>query len=114
MPEEKRYIKGITVQGYKSIPLNNPLHLKLGLHPYAIDQLAYMIKEVSLNTQVIIATQSPTLIGNFALDDITIIERDEDNQYTIANKMNQNKFSEWLKEYSVCELWAKNVIEGRP
>ena len=87
---------------------------ELGLHPFAIDQLAYMIKEASLNAQVIIATQSPTLIDNFDLDDITVIERDDDNQYTIANKMDKNRFSEWLKEYSVSELWAKNVIGGRP
>lgn len=87
---------------------------ELGLHPYAIDQLAYMIQEASLKAQVIVATQSPTLIDNFKLDDITVIERDEDNQYTVANKMDEGHFSEWLQEYSVSELWAKNVIGGRP
>jgi len=87
---------------------------ELGLHPFAIDQLAYMIQEASLKAQIIVATQSPTIIDNFSLDDITVIERDEDNQYTLANKMDQSTFSEWLQEYSVSELWAKNVIGGRP
>lgn len=87
---------------------------ELGLHPYAIDQLSYMIKEASLHSQVIVATQSPILIDNFNIGDIHVIERDEDNLYTIARKMKEDSFKEWLEDYSISELWAKNVIGGRP
>lgn len=87
---------------------------ELGLHPYAIDLLAEMIKDASLHTQIIIATQSSALIDNFDVDNITVIERDEDKGCTIANKLNSKKLQEWLDEYSNSELWSKNVIGGRP
>lgn len=87
---------------------------ELGLHPYAIDLLAEMIKDASLHTQIIIATQSSALIDNFDVDNITVIERDEDKGCTIANKLNSKRLQEWLEEYSNSELWSKNVIGGRP
>lgn len=87
---------------------------ELGLHPYAIDLLAEMIKDASLHTQIIIATQSSALIDNFDVDNITVIERDEDKGCTIVNKLNSKGLQEWLDEYSNSELWSKNVIGGRP
>lgn len=87
---------------------------ELGLHPYAIDQLTEMIKDASLHAQIIVATQSPALIDGFEANDVTVIERDEEHQCTVARKLNGQDYSEWLKEYSLSELWNKNVIGGRP
>ena len=87
---------------------------ELGLHPYAIDQLTEMIKDASLHAQIIVATQSPALIDGFEATDVTVIERDEEHQCTVARKLNSQDYSEWLKEYSLSELWNKNVIGGRP
>ena len=87
---------------------------ELGLHPYAIELLAEIIKDASLHAQIIIATQSPALIDNFDVDNITVIERDEDKGCTIANKLNSEELQDWLEEYSNSELWDKNVIGGRP
>ena len=87
---------------------------ELGLHPYAIDQLTEMIKDASLHAQVIAATQSPALIDGFDVEDITIIERDDNNQCSIAKKLNKEEYEKWLEDYSLSELWDKNVIGGRP
>jgi predicted ATPase len=87
---------------------------ELGLHPFAIEQLAEMIKEASLHTQVIVATQSPGLVDEFETDQITIIERDEKNECTTARKLNEEELKDWLENYSLSELWNKNVIGGRP
>lgn len=87
---------------------------ELGLHPFAIIQLAEMIKEASINTQVIIATQSPGLVDEFEANQITIIERDEDSESTLARKLDEEELSEWLTNYSLSELWNKNVLGGRP
>lgn len=87
---------------------------ELGLHPYAIEQLAEMIKDAALHVQIIVATQSPALIDNFKLEDITIVERDDDNQCTVARKLKEPDFSEWLKDYTISDLWNKNVLGGRP
>lgn len=87
---------------------------ELGLHPYAIDQLTEMIKDASLHAQIIVATQSPALIDGFDANDVTVIERDDENQCTVARKLNSKDYSEWLNVYSLSELWNKNVIGGRP
>lgn len=87
---------------------------ELGLHPYAIDQLTEMVRDASLHSQIILATQSASLIDGFDLDDITVVEQDEDKHCTIAQHLDNESFSEWLKNYSISELWNKNVFGGRP
>jgi predicted ATPase len=87
---------------------------ELGLHPFAIAQLAEMIKEASINTQVIIATQSPGLVDEFDANQITVIEHDEESESTLARKLNEEELSEWLDNYSLGELWNKNVLGRRP
>lgn len=93
----------------KVIVIDEP---ELGLHPYAIDVLAEMIKDASLHAQIIVATQSPLLIDNFEMSDIMVVERE--GEHTIARNMDNDTYCEWLKDYSISELWGKNVIGGRP
>lgn len=87
---------------------------ELGLHPFAITQLAQMIKEASINTQVIIATQSPGLVDEFEANQITIIERDEESESLIARKLKEEELHDWLENYSLSELWKKTSWEGDP
>ena len=87
---------------------------ELGLHPYAVDRLTDMIKDASLHSQVIIATQSPALIDGFSADDVTIIERDPATQSSVARKLSAEDYKDWLDEYTLSELWDKNIIGGRP
>ncbi len=42
---------------------------ELGLHPFAIVQLAEMLRAVSQESQVLLATQSVTLMSQFELGD---------------------------------------------
>ncbi len=85
---------------------------ELGLHPAAMVKLSAMIKKASTKAQIIIATQSVTLISNFSIDDLIIVGRN-DNQSTF-HRLDENDFSQWLEEYSIGELWEKNIIGGRP
>lgn len=85
---------------------------ELGLHPAAMVKLSAMIKRASSKAQIIIATQSVNLISNFSIDDLIVVGR-KDNQSTF-HRLNQDDFSQWLDEYSVGELWEKNIIGGRP
>lgn len=87
---------------------------ELGLHPYAIDRLTDMINDASLHSQVIVATQSPALIDGFSADDVTIIERDPATQSSIARKLSAENYKDWLDEYTLSELWDKNILGGRP
>lgn len=87
---------------------------ELGLHPYAIDCLTNIIKDASLHSQVIVATQSPILIDGFSANDVTIIERDSSTESSIARKLNEEDYKAWLDEYTLSELWNKNIIGGQP
>jgi predicted ATPase len=93
----------------KIICLDNP---ELGLHPYAINILGALIQSISGNTQIIISTQSVTLLDEFDIDDIIIVEnKDGKPEY---KRLNAKDYENWLKEYTVSELWCKNVLGGRP
>ena len=87
---------------------------ELGLHPYAITQLAEMIKDASIHAQVIIATQSKDLVDHFDIDNISVVEMDERTQSTTVNHLNEEDYNLWLEHYTVSELWDKNIIGGRP
>ena len=85
---------------------------ELGLHPIAIAILAELIQAAAKRTQIIVATQSPALIDLFGIEDVIVAKR-EDGTSTFK-RLNPEDFSVWLKDYSVGELWTKNVIEGGP
>lgn len=87
---------------------------ELGLHPSAIAKLSGMIKIASKNAQIILATQSPNLVDNFDLDDIIIVERNPVDGSSNFKKLDEEKLSQWLDEYTLSELWEKNVIGGQP
>ena len=85
---------------------------ELGLHPAAIALLGGMIKSLSTQKQVIVATQSPLLVDNFNLDEIFVLELIEGE--TKVTRPNEKELHHWLEEYSTGELWQKNLLGGRP
>ena len=70
-----RFICLATLLGQPELPglivLDEP---ELGLHPFAIVQLAGMLRAVSQESQVLLATQSVTLMNQFELGDLIIVE----------------------------------------
>ncbi|HSX85668.1 MAG TPA: recombinase RecF, partial [Cellvibrio sp.] len=71
-----------------------------------------LIQSAATRTQVIVATQSPALIDQFAIDDIIVVNRKEGA--SSFERLQEKDFSQWLEDYSVGELWTKNVIAGGP
>jgi predicted ATPase len=89
---------------------------ELGLHPYAIVILASLMKSASKRTQLIVSTQSVSLVNQFEAEDLLVVERNErDHKYeTVIGRVDSEKLSAWLEEYALGELWEKNVLGGRP
>lgn len=84
---------------------------ELGLHPSAIAKLAGMIKSVAdRGCQVIVATQSTDLISYFLPEDIITV--DQINGETIFNRLNSEKLHQWLEDYTIDDLWKRNIITG--
>ncbi|OQX27511.1 MAG: hypothetical protein BWK80_04960 [Desulfobacteraceae bacterium IS3] len=85
---------------------------ELGLHPYAIGILVSLIRYASNYTQIIIATQSAELMDYFEPDEIIITERPEKESF--FKRLDSENLREWREDYSMSELWKKNVIGGSP
>lgn len=108
-----RFICLATLLGQPELPgvivLDEP---ELGLHPFAIVQLAEMLRAASRRSQVVVATQSVTLMNQFEADDLIVVERR--NGFSSFERLDYHRLSDWLRNYSLGELWEKNLLGGRP
>ncbi len=94
---------------YSLILVDEP---ELGLHPYAIEMLASLIRQASVDTQVIVSTQSSLLLDHFEPEDVLVANRVADG--TQITRLDPGRLAEWLKDYSLGQLWEKNEFGGRP
>ena len=85
---------------------------ELGLHPHAIEIIGGLIGAASINTQVIAATQSTALVDCFNPEEIVVVERNE--RASTFQRLDLDALDEWFENYSLSELWQKNVIRGNP
>ncbi len=92
-----------------TIVLDEP---ELGLHPYAIALLADMVRSTASHTQVLLATQSVTLVNQFDPEDLIVVERS--GPASTFRRLSSDELSDWLKDFSLGELWEKNALGGRP
>jgi predicted ATPase len=85
---------------------------ELGLHPYAICILGALIRSASVQSQVIISTQSAELINEFEADDLIVVEK-QGNASTFK-RLNTTELTDWLNKYTLGDLWKKNLLGGGP
>lgn len=85
---------------------------ELGLHPLAIRLLAEMLDAASEYTQILVATQSVTLLDNFPIEQVIVA--DHDGRGSLFRRLKADDYRMWLENFSVGELWEKNVFGGRP
>jgi predicted ATPase len=107
---------------------------ELGLHPYAIATLAGLLKSASLHAQIIVATESATLLDQFEPEDVVVTERSRgvpvsrvrktplqaeevselSKGETVFERLDSKELQEWRERYTLSELWEKNVFGGGP
>ncbi|MEJ5143456.1 AAA family ATPase [Gluconobacter albidus] len=85
---------------------------ELGLHPFAVTILGGLMKSAAIENQLIISTQSVELVNEFDLEDLIVVDK-RAGRSTFARPAPE-KVSEWLEEYSLGDLWKKNILGGRP
>lgn len=100
-------------------PENAPMTIildepEIGLHPYAISALAEEMRLASKTSQLIMSTQSPLLLNQFQCEDIITADYDSVAKKSVLRRHTKLELSSWLKEYSLSELWEKNVLGGLP
>lgn len=85
---------------------------ELGLHPYAIGVIAALLRKVSHHCQVIVSTQSAELLDYFEPDEVIVVNRKgEESEF---RRLTATELDAWLEEYTLSELWEKNVFGGGP
>lgn len=103
--------------------LLQPMHLlpdtilidepELGLHPFAINLLADMMKEVAQYKQLIVSTQSVELLNALEPEHVVVAQRV--NGATTLERLDAEELRGWLADYQTLgELWKRNVLGGRP
>ena len=85
---------------------------ELGLHPAAVTLLADLLSSAATRTQVIVATQSVTLVNQFEPDSVWAVDR-QDNQ-SVFRHLESDDMTAWLDGYALGELWEKNILGARP
>jgi predicted ATPase len=86
---------------------------ELGLHPAAINKFAAMIKRASIKSQILLSTQSTSLVNCFEPEDIIVVDRKEGQ--SAFKRLKKEDLTVWLDEYeySLSEVWEKNLIGGQ-
>jgi predicted ATPase len=85
---------------------------ELGLHPSAIHLIAGLLLAVSQDVQVIVATQSPALLDHFEPEQIVVVDRPGGE--STFRRLDSDQLAAWLEDYTMAELWEKNVLGGKP
>lgn len=85
---------------------------ELGLHPAAIAILASIFQQVAEEKQLIVATHSVELINCLSPEDVIVV--DQEDGVSSFRRFNEEELSDWLEEYSLGELWLRNILGGRP
>jgi len=85
---------------------------EVSLHPELLRHLAYLMREASRYTQLIVATHSDRLIRFLEPHEVLICDlEDGEATRTWADSLNLDK---WLEDYTLDQLWATNVVGGCP
>ena len=93
------------------IALDEP---ELGLHPYALDVIASLFRAASRHAQILVGTQSGAFLDSFEPGDVVVVERNDEDEATEFDRPPAEKLSAWMADYSLGEIWEKNVIGGGP
>jgi predicted ATPase len=91
------------------IALDEP---ELGLHPAALEVLSGMARAASLHSQLIFATQSSVFLDHFDAENVVVVNsRSGTSEF---QRLDAEKLEAWRADYTLGEIWEKNVVGGGP
>ena len=91
------------------IALDEP---ELGLHPAALEILAGMATAVSRHRQLVFATQSSVFLDHFEPENIVVVNSRSGT--SVFQRLEADKLAAWRADYTMGEIWEKNVVGGGP
>ena len=85
---------------------------ELSLHPFALDVLAGLFRDAAERTQLIVSTQSATLLNHFEPAEVITVDRE--GGASRFRHLDAQSLTDWLEDFTLGELWQKNVFNGGP
>lgn len=85
---------------------------EVSLHPELLSLLVGLLREAAERTQIIIATHSDRLVRYLDPSEVVVMDQGE-NGLTTLGRPDENDLVEWMKEYSLDELWSMGRLGGR-
>lgn len=85
---------------------------EIGLHPDILHTVAELLVEASKRTQLIVTTHSDILVSALSEQPESILVCEHDEGGTHMKQLEQERLKEWLKKYSLGELWLRGQLGG--
>ncbi|MGL4208162.1 MAG: AAA family ATPase [Candidatus Adiutrix sp.] len=85
---------------------------ELGLHPHAIRVLAGALNEAAYDSQLIVGTQSIELLNSMTPKEVVTVNMHHGE--TVLKRLSQDDLGHWLKDFTLGDLWWKQVIQAGP
>jgi len=86
--------------------------LEVSLHPELLSLLAELFREASTRTQLIVATQSDSLIRFLKPEEVVVMDIGE-NGLATATRADTFDLDAWLKDYTLDEVWRMGQMGGK-
>ena len=84
---------------------------EVSLHPQLLMLLVGMMREASMRTQIVVATQSESLVRFLNPGEVLIADLEEGaTKFTWGDDLD---LDHWLKDFTLNELWTMGVLGGR-
>ena len=96
-------------QGPDLVMIDEP---ELGLHPFALELLAEMLRAASEERQIVVSTQSADLVSHFTPEEVIVVEADDG--ISTFRRLDSGSLKDWLEDYSLGALWQMGVVGGGP
>lgn len=85
---------------------------ELGLHPDILPGLADLLKDASNRCQLIVTTHSDALVDKLSDVPESVVICEKHDGQTRMNRVDGEQLKEWLKEYTLGDLWMRGDIGG--
>lgn len=84
---------------------------ELGLHPQAITLLADLLRSASQDVQIIVSTQSASLVSSLDQPESVVVV-DREKERSVFRRLEPDKLAHWLEDYTVGDLWERASLAG--
>lgn len=85
---------------------------EIGLHPDILPLVGEMLAEAPQRAQIIVTTHSDILVDALSHIPESVLVCEKDSNATSVRRLDQEHLGEWLKEYSLGDLWRSGELGG--